>query len=166
MNVKLITTAVLLLFVGVSIGTMVVREHREASDATLIGAIPDLVDGDSAVAGKNGVDVIYFHGNMRCPTCRRIEADAQEALQTQFTDRLARGEVSWQAINYEQPENAHYLEDYQLVAPTVVVVQRRDGRQSAWQNLARVWELVGDQAAFTAYIQQGIDPYLTEGTDE
>ena len=166
MNAKLVVTTVLLLFVGVSVGMMVVQERRTAQDAPPTDAIPVGVDGASAEMGENGVDVIYFHGNVRCPTCRRIEAYAQEAVETQFADQLARGKVAWRVINYELPENAHYLDDYQLVAPTVVAVQRRGGQQTGWQNLARVWELVGDQAAFATYIEQGVDAQLTEGTDE
>lgn len=166
MNLKLIVTVALFLFVAVSVGTMFVQESRKTLVATPSDAVPTIVKRAPTATGETGIDVIYFHGNLRCPTCRRIEAYAQEAVETRFADHLARGDVSWQVVNYEQPENANYLDDFQLVAPTVVVVQRRNGRQGAWQNLDRVWELVGDQAAFTAYIQQGIDSHLKEGTDE
>jgi hypothetical protein len=41
-----------------------------------------------------------------------------------------------------------------LAAPSVVLVRREQGQQTAWQNLDHVWELVGDKAAFQEYVTQ------------
>ena len=159
MNLKLIVTAALLVFVAVSVVIVAVQENRNASKT-------HSTDTDLAVAVEDGVDVTYFHGSSRCPTCLRIEAYAEEAVQSRFEDEPAGGTVRWHSVNYDLPENAHYLDDYRLIAPTVVVAHRRDGQEVAWQNLDRVWELVGDQPAFAAYIQEGVDSYLAEGTPE
>lgn len=166
MNAKLFVTIALLVFVAISVGTMIVHESREVQNATQTDAIPTIAIESPAATGQTGVDVIYFHGDTRCPTCRRIESYAQAAVEAQFADQLAKGEMAWRAVNYEQPENAHFLEDYQLVAPTVVVVQHTSGSQDAWKNLDRVWELVGDQAAFNNYIQQSVGEYFPAGTNE
>ena len=72
------------------------------------------------------------------------------------------GTVTWQDVNYETPAHRHYLDDFRLVAPTLVLVKTNDGQRVAWRNMDRVWELVGDRAAFSAYVQDGINSYLTE----
>ena len=64
------------------------------------------------VAVQDGVKVYYLHGNIRCPTCRTIEAYAQEAVETGFADELKSGKVQWQVINYESPGNEHYALEY------------------------------------------------------
>ena len=105
----------------------------------------------------------YFHGDTRCPTCRRIEAFAEEAVERSFGDEMAAGRVAWHSVNYDLAENEHFLTDFELVAPTVVVVGRKGGQQIAWQNLSRVWELVGDQDAFSGYVCDAVKTNLTEG---
>ena len=52
---------------------------------------------------SDGLVVYYFHGNIRCPTCRSIESQAQETVQTHFASQLSNGEVVWKIVNYEQP---------------------------------------------------------------
>ena len=97
--------------------------------------------------------IYYFHGNTRCPTCRKIENYSHEAVQTAFADELAQDRVQWRVTNYEQPENSHFATDYKIVSATVVLVRTVDGRVADWRNLTRVWELVGDRAALIEYVQ-------------
>ena len=52
---------------------------------------------------SDGLVVYYFHSNIRCPTCRSIESQAQETVQTHFASQLGNGEVIWKIVNYEQP---------------------------------------------------------------
>jgi hypothetical protein len=114
----------------------------------------------------DGVAALYFHGETRCPTCRKIEATAEEAITTGFSEELQRGTMIWQVVNCAVPADRHYVEDFQLYAPTVVLVKMRNGEQVEWKNLTRVWELIGDRTAFLDYVQGEVRSYLTEGTDE
>jgi hypothetical protein len=102
---------------------------------------------------SDGVIAYYFHGNTRCPTCQTIESYAHDAVKTGFADELASGDLQWEVVNYEAAGNEHFAELYQVVAPTVVLVRMEGGKPTRWANLMRVWELVGDQDAFTEYIQ-------------
>jgi thiol-disulfide isomerase/thioredoxin len=166
MNAKQSLTLALLLFVAISLGVIVAKESREASSASPTVVTPaDAVNHELPMA-KDGVSVYYFHGNTRCPTCRGIEATVQEAVTEGFVDELASGQVVWLTANYDQPENAHFLDDYQLVTSTPVVVLRRGGEQVEWQKLDSAWELASDQAALGAYVQEVVASYLPEGTDE
>jgi hypothetical protein len=75
-------------------------------------------------------------------------------LQTAFADELAGEKLLWKVVNYEEPANSHFATDYEIVAPTVVLVQTVDGKPADWRNLTRVRELVGDHDEFTKYIQE------------
>jgi hypothetical protein len=145
MNAKNFAAAALLLFVAASVVVLVNREmdHTSASATS--------AQGDALPA--NALVVYYFHGATRCPTCRNIESYSHDAVQTAFADQLARDKILWKVVNYEEPANSHFATDFDIVAPTVVLVRTVDGKPAEWRNLPRVWELVGDQDEFTKYIQ-------------
>jgi hypothetical protein len=143
MNAQSILKYVLLGFVAVAFLVMAAREFDEKTDAS--SSAVDPLPADGLVA-------IYFHGNIRCPTCQTIEAYAQEAVDTNFAEELTAGKLTWQVLNYEATENAHFVSEYEIAAPTVVLVKRAAGRDAQWQNLSRVWEFVGDKPAFVDYI--------------
>ncbi|OHB80908.1 MAG: hypothetical protein A2V98_05560 [Planctomycetes bacterium RBG_16_64_12] len=112
------------------------------------------------LAAQDGVKVFYLHGNTRCPTCRTIEAYAQEAVQAGFADELESGKITWQVVNYESPGNEHFATDYEVVAPNVVLAMFKDGRQVKWKGLPEVWEHVGDKAAYFAFVQTSLREFL------
>ena len=74
-------------------------------------------------------------------------------LETGFNDELVTGRVKWQVIDYEAPANEHVATEYEVVAPTVVLVRTTNGEATDWRNLSRVWDLVGDKEAFMEYVR-------------
>ena len=148
-----IITVVLLLFVAASVVVLVAKGLRQGPESDKPeGAPPPLADG---------LVVYYFHSNARCPTCRRIEAYAREAVHGGFARQLDAGRMQWRVVNYEEPAYRHYAAEFNLVAPTVILVRMQAGTQSQWNNLARVWEFVGEKEAFIAYVQDEIRALLT-----
>lgn len=145
MKAKNLVVAALLLFVAASLVILVSREMQQSPSEKPVATDDGLPD--------DVLMVYYFHGNTRCPTCESIENYSHEAVQSAFAEQLGNEEVLWKVVNYEQPEHSHFATDYDIVAPTVVLVRRVDGQSTDWRNLSRVWELVGDQPAFTEYIQ-------------
>ena len=132
----------LLLFVAASIAVLAVKQLPQG---------PNAQDESPPVA--DAVIAYYFHGNMRCPTCQKIESYAHEAIETGFPEQLQSGALKWQVVNYEAPGNERLATEYEIVAPTVVVVKIEGGQEKGSENLMRVWELVGDKSAFCDYVQ-------------
>lgn len=106
------------------------------------------------------VVVYYFHGNTRCFTCRAIENFSRAAVGNGFTDELQKGRLEFLAVNIEEPANEHFVQDYQLVTRSLVLVRYTDGKQEKWKNLDRVWELVRDNDAFARYVQTETKQFL------
>lgn len=172
MKPKTIVTFALLLFVAVSIGYMIVREIDGKPLQNAIepnAALPQVVQeqnttlpasSESTVAtGK--VVVYYFHGNMRCMTCRTIESYAKEAIESEFVDALRDGRLEWRVVNVEAHGNGHFVQDFQLTTRSVVLERLADGKRQDWKNLDRVWKLVrSDKEDFMKYIQGETGPYL------
>lgn len=109
---------------------------------------------------SNGLIVYYFHSNVRCPTCRSIESQAQETVQTHFASQLSDGKVVWKIVNYEQPSAKSLATKFEIQMPVIVLVKMKDGKTEDWKRLDKVWALVGDKPAFIAYVQGEIEQML------
>jgi hypothetical protein len=108
----------------------------------------------------DAVMVYYFHGNVRCPTCRAIESQAHETVETEFASQLESGEVIWKTLNYEEPEGTELGEIFEVQMPVVVVARTSAGEIDQWRRLDRVWALVGDRPAFAEFIRNEIGRML------
>lgn len=175
MKSKSIVTVVLLVFVGVSVACLVIQETTptpviegelgQTAITNLETPISDDVKAQSAEPGEaKGHKLIayYFHRTQRCYTCLTIERYAEEALKAAFPKSLNSGELEWRTVNLEEPANEHFVEDFQLAASSLVLVDTQDGKQKEWRNLERVWELVGDELEFKAYVEAQAMPFLDE----
>jgi hypothetical protein len=163
MNPKTIVTAALLGFVAISVGYLGVSETQTADDSlgrSVSGrAVPAAQSDVKAPAHK--IIAYYFHNTQRCPTCLKIERLAGDAIKTEFAGELERGELEWRVLNIEESANEHFVGDYALVASSLVIVDLHEGRQRAWTNMERVWELVhDDEAAFRDYVVEQVREYL------
>ncbi|MFH0777101.1 MAG: nitrophenyl compound nitroreductase subunit ArsF family protein [Candidatus Eisenbacteria bacterium] len=105
----------------------------------------------------------YFHGTVRCPTCRKIEAWSREAIEKAFQQQLGTGDLKWRALNVDESENKHFVGDFELYTRSLVLVRIRDGKREAWKNLEKVWDLIGDEQAFKEYVHREVTAYLGEG---
>ncbi len=108
----------------------------------------------------HNVIVFYFHGNVRCFTCKRIERLTKEAVEEEFAQEMKNGIVELKVINVEEPQNNHFIRDYQLYTRSVIISDVIQGKEKRWKNLLRVWELVRNDEAFKRYVQKGVREYL------
>lgn len=184
MNTKKITTLVLLLFVVASVGTIVVKERTaqpapqaEVAPATEIVAVQRAAPTEEqpvssvSIQAQNTssaavapaaqektapakVVAYYFHGNMRCTTCKKIEALTTEAIETGFADDIKSGRVELKVVNVEESGNEHYIQDYQLASRSVVVARYEGEAQKDWKRLDEGWQLVSDKDAFIRFVQE------------
>jgi hypothetical protein len=104
----------------------------------------------------------YFHTTMRCASCMKIEAYTTEAIQTAFPDELKNGRLVLKVVNVEETGNEHFVKDYQLYTKSVVLVDERAGKQMAWKNLAKVWQLLNDKEGFLRYVQDETRAHLSD----
>ncbi len=172
MKLKQILTIVLLVFVVASLAYMVGKEQKSGlvsgEDANSSASVEE---SRSSSTNEQDTDahkdiqlvVYYFHGDMRCPTCHRLESYAKEALETYFAEELSSNDIVWQAVNVDKPENRHFIQDYKLVTKSVVISETLTGKEIRWKNLERVWQLVGNRESYLNYIRESISTFLEEG---
>jgi len=183
MKIKRIFTIVLLVFVVGSVAYMIGRKQNTESSQ-----IPDspasvprgqpVTSGEPSVAQQNEPDsstnaaandpqsiqliVYYFHGDMRCPTCHKLEKYAKEALDTYFADEIASKKIIWKVINVDRTENSHFIQDYKLVTKSVVLSEVADGKEAGWKNLDQIWQRVSDKDGYLEYIRESVLQSLKE----
>jgi hypothetical protein len=167
---KTIITFFLLIFVAVSLGYAVIKESglREeprspAPRATKGKANTETQRIPEAAKPDSRVVAYYFHGNTRCATCRTIESYAKEAVESGFPGALKKGQLEFKVLNVEEPQNEHFVQDYQLSASSLVLARFHKGKQRDWKNLQLVWELVRDHDAFVIYVQEEAKSFLGQG---
>lgn len=106
------------------------------------------------------VVVYYLHTATRCVSCYRIENWTEAAVREDFAEELGTGLLEWKVLNVEEPGNEHFVEDYQLFTKSVVLSEVKDGREVRWKRLDRVWDLLGDEAAFRLYVDRELRQFL------
>lgn len=166
MKAKSIATVALLAFVGVSIVYLVIQESSskppvDSKPAQMVvaeSAFTASGDGKPALSEsdeRTGHKLIayYFHRTQRCRTCLTIETYAEEVLKEAFPQVTETGKLEWRVVNVEDSAYEHFVEDYQITSGALVLVNTQNGERKEWRNLERVWELVGDELKFKAYVE-------------
>jgi hypothetical protein len=154
---KRITPVVMVVVVAiVAVASLVLAPRVTAEGPTAAAA-------SLGAVAKDGVVAFYFHGNVRCATCRKIEAYADEAIAQGFAAELASGRLAWRVVNIDDAGNKHFIQDFQLVTRSVVLAEYRNGTAVRWQNLDKVWQLVRDKEGFVSYVQGETKAFLENG---
>ena len=166
---KKIITSALLVFVVASLGYLLVGKSanlkaEETPEPVLESAAteePGVGERETLTEMPNRrLIAYYFHGDVRCPTCRAIEEGAYQALRESFPNEIESGSLEWKTINTDEVWNAHFIQEFQLVASSVVVAEVSGAETVEWKNLHKVWQLVHDKEGYFNYIRTETQPFL------
>lgn len=117
-----------------------------------------------ATAQNSGQQVVayYFHGQARCVTCTNMQIYSQEAIETRFTDAVASGKLRFQSVDVDQPQNKHFVENYQLYSQTLILSLIKDGQEIKFKNLEKIWQLSRNKDKFSDYVTDEIQQLMNE----
>ncbi|MEI6577543.1 MAG: nitrophenyl compound nitroreductase subunit ArsF family protein [Bacteroidota bacterium] len=73
--------------------------------------------------GKSTVEVYYFHGKNRCPTCLSIESNAIKTVETYFKVEKAKGLVKMIIIDIDDKRNEALVEKYEVSSSSLFVTR-------------------------------------------
>ena len=118
---------------------------------------------DAPAAGDRQVVAYYFHGKTRCRTCVGMEGMTADVLKTDFPAQLKDKSIDWRVVNYDEKANEHFIEDFQLVGPSVVLVELAGGRQVRYRNLDKIWQLAHEEDEFKHYVRTQVAAFLKQG---
>lgn len=143
-------------FAGAGTGAWAIRQFcipPGQAEITVLGR------RDAVVLPRQAV-VYSFHGAVRCEACSRMEAWSRELAQREFSRELSAGTLRWQSMDFDAPANRHFVDDFKIVASTVVVEARRAGRPVRFRNLQKSLRLTEDRAAFENLLRDEIHAAL------
>ena len=111
--------------------------------------------------GASWVEVVYFHRDQRCVSCRRIEEATRDTIDTYFADRLESGELAFQVSNVQDEANADIIERYGAYTSSLFVNTVKDG-QDHIEEVTNAWLLVNDMEQLRDLIKGEIEEHLEE----
>ena len=106
--------------------------------------------------------VYYFYTDTRCSSCQTIEAYTKEAVEKGFAADYKGWRVAFKGVNLDEEPNEHFKQDYQLDSKSVVVQKFSGDKALEWGKLEKVWQLLGDKAAFMKYVTDETHKLLDE----
>ena len=83
----------------------------------------------TAVTQKDYVEVLYFHGKQRCPTCRAIEANTKATLDSAFAKELKNGTIVYRIIDFSEPANEKIAAKYEVAWSSLILVKHSNGKE-------------------------------------
>lgn len=158
-RIATLVTVLLLALVLVAVAqddSVTVKTEVMGSDSTLTAETPH---------NSGTLVVTYFHGDVRCATCKKLEAYSHEAITTGFANELDKGDIVWRTVNYDEEGFKHYIEDYGLYTKALILSMVKDTVEVRWKNLEKIWNLVGDKDEFIKYVQTETRDFLKQDSE-
>ncbi|MBP1613347.1 MAG: hypothetical protein H6Q13_795 [Bacteroidetes bacterium] len=84
----------------------------------------------SNTESKDRVEILYFHGKQRCPTCMSIEKNAKEAVNAYYADKIKKGEVVFTVIDISDKAGEKIADRYEVTWSSLFVNKWKGGKES------------------------------------
>ena len=149
---KLLVAAALLLAAADLVVLVYKAGRGGASSAAAAPKVP--------APGMDRVVVYYLYGNIRCVTCKSMEAMTAKALKAGFQKEIERGALAFKVENYQAQGNERFIKEFGVVAASVVLVEEKAGKVVRWKNLEKIWDLTESQEEFGRYIRSETAAFL------
>lgn len=75
------------------------------------------------------VEVIYFHGKQRCPTCRAIEKHTKEVVYNDFAKFVKSGKVRFKEVDISTPQGEKIADKYRVSWSSLYVNGWNNGKE-------------------------------------
>ena len=145
MNMKKAVTWFLLVFVATTVVLQIVKTVRPVKETVF----------------NNGKHLVFFHAEVRCPTCTTMERLVKQVLQENFQREMEQGVFDLHLMDYESRENRPLVEHYKIATSTVLLFEQKDGKYADGRSLTEFcWKLVGDEPAFRQMLKTQINDFL------
>ncbi|MCB4756967.1 MAG: nitrophenyl compound nitroreductase subunit ArsF family protein [Elusimicrobia bacterium] len=141
---------------------MVITANLDAKKAEKKSVKKTATTLKTAPKSEGQIIAYYFHGNVRCPTCHKLEEYAKEALQTQFKNEIDYGKLIFKTVNVEDKGNEHFAQEYQLYTKALIISLVKNGKEAKWKNLEKIWDYVGNKEKYFNYVKEEVTPLLKE----
>jgi hypothetical protein len=176
MILKRVITALLVLLVVSSVAWAFIKEMKTPeSDPT--GQAESSSENQSTVKGDlmefavpitlasdnlkpDRVQVLYFHRTIRCTGCINVEEGTFEAISIDHRAEVDNGTLEWQSIDFDLPENKHYIGKYDLYSQELILAEIKNGAIVRTSKIADVWQHWNSKTEVRSLANELIDQWL------
>lgn len=115
------------------------------------------------ISTTTGIEILYFHGDMRCRNCVAMEKGVSELLDSQFKDEVKDGKIVFKTIDITTPEGEQIADNYGVTWSSLYLNNWKDGKEER-NDLTRMGMKTAakDPAAFKEEVKKYITQYLSE----
>jgi hypothetical protein len=78
---------------------------------------------DGSTGSSDKIEAYYFHFTARCATCRTVEAQAKEDIETLYPEMVIQGKISFQSVNLDDASSKAIAEKLQISGQTLLIVK-------------------------------------------
>ena len=155
---KRIVSVLLLCFVAASVSAIIVKKTGKKPPAPAVA--PTASEAGSVPLKPHHFIAYYLHGAKRCITCIKLEKLCSGAIHRYFGDMLRSGEMVYRMADYDTDEHNHFLNDFDLFAQSLVIIEMVDGKMTRWVKLDKIWDLLNDKDAFFNYVRDEATAFI------
>jgi len=113
-------------------------------------------------ANEDAVIAYYFHRNIRCAGCLKIEANAKRVIEKNFAKEIADKKLMWAPFNLDEPGGEEFAKEFDISIGTLVLSKTKKDNQSEYKKLEKAWELMHERNAFDTYVKDEVKQFLNE----
>ena len=142
---------------------------EESTKSSVLEGVAGKLNGSRSVVPPEGVPnearrskvtVYYFHRKVRCEGCLAVEKLSKRRIERGFPEPLRAGRLEFRPVLLDDKENWHYVDDYLLTGPSLVIIETLGERTVRWRTMDKVWDLLGSEDDFFSYVSLGIEEFL------
>lgn len=78
---------------------------------------------------EDRVEILYFHGDMRCKNCYAMEKGVSELLDAQFKDDVKDGKIIFKTIDITTPEGEKIADSYGVTWSSLFLNNWKGGKE-------------------------------------
>lgn len=109
---------------------------------------------------KDRVEVVYYHGDVRCMTCIKIESLIKRTVEEFYQKQVDAGKIVFKSVNYDKKENEKFADKYDLFNQTLIISVNKNNKEVKWKNSEKIWELISNEEKFMNYVKIEISKSL------
>ena len=81
---------------------------------------------------KTVVEVLYFHGKQRCPTCIAIGDNSIDVVKKDFAKQVKAGQVKFKEIDISTPQGEKIADKYSVTWSSLYLTQWKNGKEKRY----------------------------------
>lgn len=88
----------------------------------------------TSISNAEQVEVIYFHGKQRCPTCMAIESETKALMEEDLAKQVEANIVKMRVVDFSTEEGKEIAKKYKVSFSSLIIVANQ-GKDEMVENL-------------------------------